>query len=209
MPNEIVQSLWIGDRLSSMEQLSIRSFLQHGHEYHLYGYEPVENLPKGAVARDAREILPAASIFQYADYPSYAGFSNFFRYKLLLERGGWWVDTDLVCLRPFAFPQPYVFASEEIKSGAVPASAVFKCPPGSAAMAQAWQVCSSKAPALLRWGETGPRLVAEMIARFSLESFLHPPAMFCPLSCHDWEALLQPDAPTPPLDSVLLHPPLE
>lgn len=33
-------------------------------------------------------------MFTYREHPSYAGFSSFFRYKLLLERGGWWVDTD-------------------------------------------------------------------------------------------------------------------
>lgn len=188
----MIQSLWVGKRLTAMEILSIRSFLYHGHDYRLYVYEPVVNLPDGAIACDASEILPASSIFQYTDFKSYAGFSNFFRYKLLLERGGWWVDTDIVCLRPFDFTKPYVFASEITKSGAVPASAVIKCPPDSAAMAYAWRVCASKEPALLKWGETGPKLVAEVIGRFSLEAFLHPPAVFCPVSCHDWETLVVP-----------------
>jgi Glycosyltransferase sugar-binding region containing DXD motif/Alpha 1,4-glycosyltransferase conserved region len=188
----MIQSLWVGKSLSAMEVLSIRSFLHHGHDYRLYVYEPVPNLPEGAVACDATEILPASSIFQYTDYKSYAGFSNFFRYKLLLERGGWWVDTDIICLRPFDFAAPYVFASEMINSGAVPASAVIKCPPASEAMSYAWKVCASKEPASLKWGETGPRLVAEVITRFSLQAFLHPPARFCPVSCHDWETLLAP-----------------
>jgi Glycosyltransferase sugar-binding region containing DXD motif/Alpha 1,4-glycosyltransferase conserved region len=193
----MIQSLWVGKRLSSMEILSIHSFLHHGHDYRLYVYEPVVNLPEGAVACDANEILPASSIFQYTDFTSYAGFSNFFRYKLLLERGGWWVDTDIVCLRPFDFAAPYVFASEMIRSGAVPASAVIKCPPASEAMAYAWRVCSSKDPALLKWGETGPKLVAEVIARFSLQAFLHPPTAFCPVSCHEWETLLEPKTGLP------------
>lgn len=189
----MIQSLWVGKRLSAMEILSIRSFLHHGHDYRLYVYEPVINLPEGAIACDASEILPASSIFLYTDFKSYAGFSNFFRYKLLLERGGWWVDTDIVCLRPFDFPAPYVFASEMTKGGAVPASAVIKCPADSAAMTYAWRVCASKEPALLKWGETGPKLVAEVIAHFSLEAFLHPPVVFCPVSCHDWETILVPE----------------
>ena len=103
----IIQGLWIGAELSVMEQLSIASFLRNGHEYHLYTYAELANVPAGTVIRDANEILPAAAIFQYKDRPSYAGFSNFFRYKLLLERGGWWVDSDLVCLRPFDFTVEY------------------------------------------------------------------------------------------------------
>jgi mannosyltransferase OCH1-like enzyme len=197
----MIQSLWVGKRLSAMEVLSIRSFLHHGHDYRLYVYEPVTNLPEGVVVCDANEILPASSIFQYADFKSYAGFSNFFRYNLLLERGGWWVDTDIVCLRPFDFAAPYVFASEMIKSGAVPASAVLKCPAESEAMKYAWGVCASKDPALLKWGETGPKLVAEVIARFSLETFLHPPEVFCPVSCHDWETLLAPETASRPSEA--------
>ena len=48
-----IQSLWIGGELSPMEQLSIASFLAHGHEYHLYSY--------GEVAASAVIKAPAAS----------------------------------------------------------------------------------------------------------------------------------------------------
>ncbi len=208
----MIQSLWVGKRLSTMEILSIRSFLHHGHDYHLYVYEPIANLPEGAVARDAREILPESRIFRYKESGSLAGFSNFFRYKLLLERGGWWVDTDVICLRPFEFPAAYVFASEMIQSGPaaqripVAASAVLKAPAGSEVMAYAWEVCAAKDPALLAWGETGPRLVAELVHKFSLANCLHPPEVFCPLSCHDWQHVLEP-ARVLPLSqtSVSLH----
>src|SRR5437870_1345057 len=101
--NKIVQGLWIGPELSVMEQLSVASFMRNGHEYHLYVYDDVKNIPAGTVIKDASEILPASRIFQYKHFPTYAGFSNFFRYKLLLERGGWWIDTDTVCLKPFDF----------------------------------------------------------------------------------------------------------
>jgi mannosyltransferase OCH1-like enzyme len=110
--NKIVQGLWIGSELSAMEEMSIASFLMNGHEYHLYVYQDVENVPTGTVVKDASEVLPSSMIFQYRDFNSYAGFSNFFRYKLLLERGGWWVDTDMICLQPFDFTDEYVFSSE-------------------------------------------------------------------------------------------------
>ena len=60
---------------------------RNGHEYHLYVYEDVKNVPAATTLRDGNEILPASEIFQYQGRPSYAGFANFFRYKLLLERG--------------------------------------------------------------------------------------------------------------------------
>jgi len=90
--NKTIQGPWIGPELSLMEQLSISSFLQNGHDYHLYVYDEVKNIPAGTVIRNANEILPAAGMFQYKHRPSYAGFASHFRYKLLLERGGWWAD---------------------------------------------------------------------------------------------------------------------
>jgi len=96
-----------------MEQLSICSFLLNGHDYHLYIYDHVKNIPAGTVIRDANEVLPAARIFQYKHRPSYAGFANLFRYKLLFERGGWWVDTDTICLKAFDFHDEYVFSTQK------------------------------------------------------------------------------------------------
>jgi hypothetical protein len=88
--NRIVQGLWIGPELSVMEQLSIASFLRNGHEYHLYVYGEVKNIPMGTRVKDGdEEILPVSMIFQYRREKSYSAFSNFFRYRLLLERGGW------------------------------------------------------------------------------------------------------------------------
>src|SRR4051794_25599030 len=115
--NQVIQGLWIGPALSVMEQMSISSFLANGHEYHLYVYDAVANVPLGTTIKDANELLPASSIFQYKQTPSYAGFANVFRYKLLFERGGWWADVDTISLRPFDFPQPHVFPSERRRWG--------------------------------------------------------------------------------------------
>ena len=188
--NTIIQGLWVGPALSTMEQLSIRSFLANGHEYHLYIYDDVANIPAGTVLKDGNEILPASTIFQYRDHKSYSAFSNFFRYKLLLERGGWWCDTDVVCLKPFDFIDEYVFSSESGPGGNVVASGVIKATRGSEAMAYAWQICQQKDRAMLRWGEIGPRLVAEAVKQFSLDRFVHSTETFCPVSYTDWHSVL-------------------
>lgn len=47
MINSPIQSLWIGDQLSKVEELSISSYLNHGNEYHLYTYGDIKNIPKG------------------------------------------------------------------------------------------------------------------------------------------------------------------
>lgn len=190
---DVIQSLWVGEALSTMERLSIASFLASGHEYHLYAYREVANVPPGARLRDAREVLPESMIFQYPKHPSYAGFSNFFRYKLLADRGGWWVDSDAICLRPFDFADEYVIGTEPTSEGeAIPTSGFLKAPAGAEAMAFAWEECRGKDPGRLTWGETGPRLVAEAVRRFDLGRFLRDPATFAPIPHFEWERVLEP-----------------
>jgi mannosyltransferase OCH1-like enzyme len=191
--NDVMQGLWIGPELSVMEQLSIASFLQNGHEYHLYVYDAVKNVPASTVVRDANEILPASRIFQYKHQASYAGFANFFRYKLLLERGGWWVDTDVICLKRFDFTDDYVFASEIDKDWDVIASGIIKAPAGSSVMAYAWEVCDGKDPQQLMWGETGPKLMTEAVTKFSLEHYIKHYEVFCPLGFSEWRRVLEPE----------------
>lgn len=188
--NGIIQGLWIGSELSVMEQLSITSFLRNGHEYHLYSYNELANVPGGTVIKDANEVLPKSAIFQYKGRPSYAGFANSFRYKLLLERGGWWADTDTVCLRSFDFAEDYVFSSEMNAGQEVINAGVIKAPKGSEVMAYASRVCQEKKPDQLVWGETGPRLVSEVVRKYRLDKYRKPYYIFCPIT--DWHKLLEP-----------------
>ena len=98
----VIQSLWVGNPLSKLEQLCIQSFIDHGHEFHLYVYADVQNIPAGTVIKDANEILSADKIFHYSN-GSLAGFSDWFRYEMLRKVGGFWVDMDVVCIKPFEF----------------------------------------------------------------------------------------------------------
>src|SRR5688572_16767620 len=173
-----------------MERLSIESFLRHGHEFHLYTYGDVEGVPRVVELSTAYEILHRERIFVYRDFPSVSGFSNFFRYKLLLERGGWWVDADMVCLRPFEFVGEHVFASELSKATRYVSTGAIRAPRGSEAMAYAWEVCQSKDPSQLKWGETGPALLAQAVERFALQDAVQEPAIFCPFPYAEWEKVL-------------------
>lgn len=196
MSNRVVQGLWIGPELSAMERLSAASFLANGHEYHLYVYDDVKHVPAGVSVRDAREILPASAIFQYKGTKSYAGFANHFRYELLLSKGGWWADTDVICLKPFAFAGEYAFASERHGDGGrIANNGVMKSPAGSELLAHLCRVCRAKDTSQLVWGETGPRLLDASIKEFALDAHLEDPRVFCPLHYTEWAAALDPSAP--------------
>jgi hypothetical protein len=190
--NTIIQGLWIGPVLSTLERLSIASFLANGHAFHLYAYDEIEGLPKGASLVPADAILPRSRIFRYKESGSYAGFANLFRYKLLLDKGGWWTDLDTVCLRRFDFPEEYVFSSEVDRGVEVVDAAAIKAPAGSALAEYAFQVSGSKDPERLGWGETGPRLLGQAVERFHLQPYVQPSATFCPIPWPDWDAALRP-----------------
>ncbi len=112
--NHTINGMWVEGRLSLMELLTLASFVDHGHRFLLWTYGGILNndLPDRVELRDASGIIPASEVFRYKRGPhagSYAGFSDIFRYKLLYDRGGWWVDMDVTCLKRFNFPEPYVF----------------------------------------------------------------------------------------------------
>ncbi|MFC0321990.1 glycosyltransferase [Gallibacterium melopsittaci] len=101
MELEAIQMLWIGEKLSPIEQLSIRSFLANGHPVHLYVYEDVIGIPEGTTVLNANEIIPSNQIFKFLG--SYAAFADLFRWKLLLDKGGYYSDMDVICIKPFRF----------------------------------------------------------------------------------------------------------
>lgn len=195
--SNIVQSLWIGTSLPPLQRLSIQSFLEHGHEYHLYAYEEVADVPKGTTICDASTILPKGSIFCYQHgfgKGSYSAFSNMFRYKLIFEKGGWWVDTDVVCLRRFDFEDEYVFATEyEDAHTVLTATCAFKSPPGAELLDYCFRVCDSKNKDELRWAEIGPYLFDKAIKRFSLTSHLVPVHVFNPINYFEFTDILRPN----------------
>jgi Glycosyltransferase sugar-binding region containing DXD motif len=137
--NRIVHALWVGNRLSKLELLTISSFIAHGHHFHLWTYSDlVTPLPKGVLVHDAESILPRSAVFRSVGTDletgvgngSFAGFSDLFRYKLLYDKGGYWTDMDITCLKPLDFSEPYVFRSHRL--GVV--GNLMKCPRGSPVM---------------------------------------------------------------------------
>ena len=106
-------SLWVGDRLGYLEVLCLKSALAMGHEFALYSYTPhTLSVPEGVEVRDAAEIMPEDKLLRYADTGSVALGANLWRYELMAKDLGYWVDMDLIFLKPFDFPGDYVFGWE-------------------------------------------------------------------------------------------------
>ena len=193
----MIQSLWIGQKLSVMEQLAISSFLQNGHSFHLYVYDEMQGVPKGTILHDANEIIPSKRIFKYRHHDTYSGFANLFRYKLLVEKGGYWVDTDVVCLRPFPFTADYMFT--KVPSGRRLfrfskryriTNWFIKAPIGSEIMDYCYHEAAKRNPEELAFGETGPRLITIAVKKFAMQEYVAPLGTFCPIYARQWRQLI-------------------
>ncbi len=107
----IIQSLWIGPKLSLVEQLCIKSYLMNGNPFHLYVYDEVEGIPEGTTVLDANDILSKDLIFT-SHNGSVAHFADWFRWTMLEKIGGIWVDMDLIALKKFDFEEEVLFGLE-------------------------------------------------------------------------------------------------
>ena len=185
----LVQSFWYGKELSNIEVLCINSFLKTGHIFHLYCYENVKNVPNGTVIKDASEILNKEDIFFYGGKDqkgSVSAFSNMFRYKLLLDKGGYWVDMDMVCLRQLDINKKYVFSSEvDINGKEYINAGIIKVPKNSDFAKYAYQYTKDVNKDMLKWGKIGPNLVSETVKKYNLLKYVRRPEFSCPLHyCH-------------------------
>ena len=199
--SNIIQSLWIGEPLSKMEQLSIKSFRDFGHEYHLYTYGTVKNIPEGTVVKDGNEIVPASEIFRYKN-GSVSAFSNLFRFELLHQKGGYWADTDLICVKPPPLTlrpnDEYLFSSEPDRSYSpkrIVNAGLIKMPKNSIVALEGVELQKKQKKLILAgnvaWS-SGPKTVQHLVRKYNLTEYVLPWQGIC--SCHwsDFRSLFDP-----------------
>jgi len=194
--DNVIQGLWIGASLPMMQRLSVSSFLANGHAYDLYVYDDVSGVPLGVRLRDAGEIMPASEVFRNGSHDTFATFSDIFRYRLLFERGGWWSDTDVICLRPFKFLDDYVFSSEHrILNGVIKEVAtitIMKAPQASALLEQLYDSSVKRGKDNLEWNEIGSDLLGILLRRHSLNRAVQRAVTFCPIPMGGYERIIDP-----------------
>ena len=207
-----LNALWVGDELGYLEQLCLVSGLAAGHEFRLYSYEPhrLRGVPSGIDLRDAAEVMPRDRMVTYAGTESYVLGSNFWRYEMLGMGLGYWVDLDMLLLKPFDFTGDYVFGREQ--QGTIN-TAVLLAPPDSALVSDLRKVpVSGACPEwygprrklqfhfdrlrgrpdgieYLEWGTFGPLMLTYFVKKHGLSGFASPPEVFYPLDWRDIRAL--------------------
>ncbi len=188
MDNKIVQSLWIGKTLSMIEYLCIKSFIDNGHQFLLYSYDKdISGYPEGTIVKDASEIIPSDQV--YKDVANtYTSFANWFRYKLLYSKGGWWVDMDVICLKEFDFKDDYCFTTEVCFDFGIPRiianNAIIKSPPKAEFLHDMIEYMEKVDLPKASWGSFGSRFLEKVLKNYESDKYIQPPHVFCLINWH-------------------------
>ncbi len=189
-----IKAFWHHGALPIRTWLCLKSFVDHGHRLVLYSYDELR-VPAGVSLLDARTVLPESDVFLYGVGPgrgSVAAFSNLFRYRLLWEYGGWWVDTDVLCLKPVIPENDVAFGWE---SEAALGTAVLKLPRHHRLAERLYdrsnEILRTRKDKL-EWGEIGPRLFKQVVLEAGLLGQALPKSIFYPIHWDEYELLERP-----------------
>ena len=165
----VFSTFWSG-KISLREYVCINSFLAKSHKYYIYSYEKLNGLPEGAELKNAEEIISKEEYLLYKEkLPNiWATFSDKFRYNLLHKKGGWWVDTDIICLKKeidIKSDDTFIcyYDNKELNN------AVLKFPKGDRIMEYCvnyikdWEIVNNFEYKKFSWGEFGPPLVSKAV----------------------------------------------
>jgi hypothetical protein len=158
-----VYSFHGGPPLNVWERCSLQSFADHGHEIVLFSYDQID-VPRGVRLQSAADIvsIEARDKFFALAPDLYSQFSDFFRYQLLHQRGGWWVDTDVLCRSPTLPSQPVVVG--ETRPGKL-CGAIMRFPPAHPLLQEALDYSRDHQRSLSDAHRTviGPILLSDLI----------------------------------------------
>ncbi len=185
-----VRTFWHGEQLSIYEYLCLTSFVKHEHEVELYSYQQLE-VPSGVRLCNADDIVPERDFHHCTRDPGrwdIPAFSDLFRYALLYQRGGIWIDTDVLCLQSFATIPSRCVGWESEEYAAV---GVMKFPPNDPLCGELYRRAKDSKQRTIEWASIGPRLLTKILKQ-AHDCHVLLPAAFYPIPWQDAWKLIDP-----------------
>ena len=193
MPTNI-QTLWIGKTMPMINHHCLRSMTKY-HTVEIYTYSHIENLPQNTdhdiIIKDANEIIEEKDLF-YFNETDIAPFSDLFRFKLLLLKGGYWLDLDIFLLKPINYKMTeFIIGSERTmlvgafksKNPYKPNIGFLKAKRKSRFYERIVEECEKKIKRGLKKRTDLMVVFQKQIERFGLEYCIKSPEFYCNL---DW-----------------------
>jgi cytochrome P450 len=184
-----IHMFWHGGELFPLAHACIQSFVSHGHPVRVHAYDSLA-LPPGAVLEDAREVIAADDPLQRLLVSTIQGFADCFRYALLHQRGGWWVDTDVYCLTSHLPNEGRAWAEQE--PGRIN-NAILRFAKGDPLCERLAWFARRRARPSMHWGAIGPDLATEVLSAHHDKSNFGSRETFYPLHWREAHFLWLPE----------------
>jgi hypothetical protein len=209
----VVNAIWIGSELGSIQAACLRSFLRAGHRTVLHCYSAPRDVPSGVEIANAARFLPESQLTRHRATGSFALFSDLLRYEILRAGLGLYVDCDMFCIRPIE-DEDYIFGWSGPKTLN---NAVLKLPPHcpclldlcriGSGFVPPWftlrhrfglrirQLIGRSAPSIedLPWGSTGPKALTYYARKYGIDQHAKNKKVFYPIGTDEIALLFDPD----------------
>ena len=208
----IVNSFWIGRKLGTVHAACLRSFVRNGHDVVLHAFGRPEDTPDGVRIFDAAKLMAETEIISHKKTGSLALASDVYRYRIMREGLGIYIDADMYCIKPMTDDE-YLFGFENADrlNGAV-----LKIPQNSGLLTDIlkaaedpyfippWMEFHKRAIGTIRktigfprhistrtWGAIGPALITHCVRERGLLSKAKPVELYYPLDCAQTDRLFE------------------
>ncbi|MBZ9905719.1 hypothetical protein LB557_06880 [Mesorhizobium sp. BR115XR7A] len=181
-----------------------------GHPVRVWSYAPEKLaflVPHGVEIRNADDVMPQPLFERIVAGSEIRYFSDIFRYALLYEHGGLWMDSDVILLRPFPFRGEHFFNLQWRGShkGHFICGNVIYARPYSRHLRQLYELSMERFHAShgKEFGDIGPKLLSDYIASDAgaeLREWVFSPMFF---NAIDWTEIDRFDKPIAELADYL------
>jgi mannosyltransferase OCH1-like enzyme len=189
---QTVNTFWAGGAIGPYQLLGLRSFADQGHRVQVFTFDHALRKPSWIEWRNAGDIIPADRVLrEIPELGQSAIHANLFRHALLHRYGGWWIDPDVVLLRP-DLPDVEMFVAGS-NDAQIASTAAMKFPAGHPALAEVLIHSAPLDEAIERWEEAGAPLLTQCLAADGLLDQFQPTDVVSPVSWFDIEVMFDPD----------------
>lgn len=158
---QTVRTFWHGAVMPLYQQACLASFARHGHRVEVFTYSEGARFADGLHVRDAREILPEERVLRPLAGGKVGIRANLFRYALLEQLGGWWIDPDVMLMQP-DLPDGDVYIAPPDVFRRTPV-AVLKFPTHHPLMVEARAKADALDDSPEAWERAGAALLSELV----------------------------------------------
>jgi len=190
---QTLKTFWHGETIGTYQLMCLKSFAASGHRVEVFSYNRDLNVPDWISVEDAAEVLPRELVLRpLGEAGAFAIHANLFRYALLHKLGGWWIDPDVLLLKP-DLPTGSVFFAALDVFGHVP-TGVLKFPAGHGLLMEALAEVESLSGSLDDWEKSGAALLTSLVRRHKLSGKIQNQVPLGPVSWFDVPDLFDPDS---------------